>query len=153
MADAEGTPADASRGEAALYSSLVLLLATLYAVAAVLPRHLTDRSPTLAGMLFGFDQLRPLGWSAFVLPLLVVVTLRLPWDRVARPVNTLLARIAKLSSRARAMLALAVGTYSFSWFLGLRNQFINPDGMAFSGKFHTEVPVRGASVSHDEILE
>jgi hypothetical protein len=51
------------------------------------------------------------------------------------------------------MLALAVGTYSFSWFLGLRNQFINPDGMAFSGKFHAEVPVRGASVSHDEILE
>ena len=153
MADAEGTPARASAREAALYCGLVLLLGILYAVAAVLPRHLTARSPTLERMLFGFDQLRPLGWSAFLVPLLAVVTLRLPWDRVVGAANTLLVRIVELSSRARAILALAFGAYSFTWFLGLRNQFINPDGMAFSAKFHAEVPVRGASVSHDEILE
>ncbi len=51
------------------------------------------------------------------------------------------------------MLAMVVATYSFTWFLGLRNQFINPDGMAFSAKFHADIPVRGATVSHDEILE
>ena len=153
MADVEATPTEAGRREAALYSGLVLLLATLYAVAAVVPRALTDRSPTVARMLFGFDQLRPLRWSAFLLPLLVVVTLRLPWHRAARPVNAVLARVAALSSRARVVLALAVATYSFPWFLGLRNQFINPDGMAFSAKFHADIPVRGATVSHDEILE
>ena len=51
------------------------------------------------------------------------------------------------------LLALVVATYSFTWFLGLRNQFINPDGMAFGAKFHADLPVRGATVSHDEILE
>ena len=153
MADVEGTPTEAKTGEAALYRGLVLLMATLYAVAAVVPVELTDRFPTVAHMLFGFDQLRPLGWFAFVLPVLVGVTLRLPWDRVIRPVETLLARIAGLSSRARLLVTVGVGTYSFTWFLGLRNQFINPDGRVFSAKFHADIPVRGATVSHDEMLE
>ena len=128
-------------------------MATLYAVAAVVPLELRDRLPTVARMLFGFDQLRPLGWFAFVLPVLVGVTLRLPWVRVIRAVDMLLARIAALSSRTRVLLAVAVGTYSFTWFLGLRNQFINPDGMVFSAKFHADLPVRGGTVSHDEMLE
>ena len=153
MADVEGTPTEVKTREAALYRSLVLLMATLYAAAAVVPVGLTDRFPAVARMLFGFDQLRPLGWFAFVLPVLVGVTLRLPWDRVIRPVNALLARIAGLTSRTRVLLAVVVGTYSFTWFLGLRNQFINPDGMVFSAKFHADVPVRGATVSHDEMLE
>lgn len=153
MADVEGTPTGSTRREAAVYSTLVLLLATVYAVVAVMPDGLTDRSPTLARMLFGFDQLRPLGWSAVLLPVLAGVTLRLPWHRVIRPVDTLLARVAGLSSRGRVLLASGVGAYSFTWFLGLRNQFINPDGMAFSAKFHADVPVRGATVSHDEMLE
>jgi hypothetical protein len=153
VADVEGSSTEAGRREAALYSGLVVLLATLYAVAAVVPRALTDRSPTLARMLFGFDQLRPLRWSAFLLPLLVVVTLRLPWHLAARPVNAVLARVAALSSRARVLLTLVVAMYSFPWFFGLRNQFINPDGMAFSAKFHADIPVRGATVTHDEMLE
>ncbi|MDQ4098821.1 MAG: hypothetical protein M3144_13260 [Actinomycetota bacterium] len=153
MADVDGAPTEAQRREASLYSTLVLLLATLYALAAVVPDTVRDRSPTLARMLFGFDQLRPLGWFAAILPVLVGVTLRLPWQRAAGSLNTLLDRIAGLRSRRRILLAVVVGAYSFPWFLGLRNQFINPDGMAFSHKFHTEIPVRGASVSHDEILE
>jgi hypothetical protein len=153
VADVEGTPTEVKTRESALYRSLVLLMATLYAVAAVVPFALTGRSPTVAHMLFGFDQLRPLGWFAVALPVLVGVTLRLPWDRVIRPVDALLARIAGLSSRARVLVAVVVGTYSFTWFLGLRNQFINPDGSVFSYKFHADIPVRGATVSHDEILE
>ena len=153
MADVDGTPTGGQRREARLYGTLVLLLATLYALAAVLPDSVRDRSPTLARMLFGFDQLRPLGWFAAGLPVLVGVTLRLQWCRIARPLNTVLARIAGLRSRTRMLLAVAVGAYSFTWFLGLRNQFINPDGTAFSAKFHADVPVRGATVSHDEMLE
>jgi hypothetical protein len=153
MADVDGTPTEAQRREAALYRGLVLLLATLYTLAAVLPDSVRDRSPTLAGMLFGFDQLRPLGWFAAFLPVLVVVTLRLPWHRLAPPVNAVLARIAGLRSRTRVLLTLAVGVYSFTWFLGLRTNFINPDGLAFSAKFHADVPRRGAHVTHDELLE
>jgi hypothetical protein len=153
VADVQAAPTGARRREAALYSSLVLLLAALYAVAAVVPDSLRDRSPTLARALFGFDQLRPLRWFAALLPVLVGIVLRLPWDRLAGPVDTVLARVANLRSRTRVLLVLVVGAYSFTWFLGLRNQFINPDGMAFSAKFHADVPVRGASVTHDEMLE
>ncbi|MDQ3979430.1 MAG: hypothetical protein M3314_07765 [Actinomycetota bacterium] len=153
MADVGGTPTDGRKREAAVYRSLVLLLATLYAIAAVLPDALRDRFPALAAMLFGFDQLKPLGWFAFLLPLLVVFVLRLPSDSIAEPVDRLLARVAGVSSRTRVLLALIAATYSFTWFLGLRNQFINPDGMAFSVKFHADLPVRGATVSHDEIFE
>jgi hypothetical protein len=153
VADVDAAPTGARRREAAVYSGLVLLLAALYALAAVAPDGLRNRSPTLARALFGFDQLRPLGWFAVLLPVLVAIVLRVPWNLLAGPVDTVLARIAGLRSRTRILLTLAVGVYSFPWFLGLRNQFINPDGLAFSAKFHADVPVRGALVTHDEMLE
>ncbi len=153
MADVEATPTEVETREAALYSGLTLLMATLYTVVAVVPVDVTDRFPALARMLFGFDQLRPLGWYAVFLPVLAGVTLRLPWGRVTGPVNVLLARVAGLRPRTRVLLALGVGVYSFAWFLGLRTQFINPDGRALVDKFHAQVPVRGAVVSHDEMLE
>ncbi len=59
----------------------------------------------------------------------------------------------RLGLGTKILLTVGGGAYSFIWFLGLRNQFINPDGMAFAAKFHADVPVRGASVTHDEILE
>ena len=142
-----------ARAETALYGALVLLLCTLYTIAAVLPGSVRDRHPAVASMLFGFDQLRPLGWAALVLPVLVGVTLRLPWHRLLTPVDRVLCALEGLRPRTRVLLGLAVGAYSFVWFLGLRNQFINPDGGAFSAKFHADVPVRGATVTHDEMLE
>ena len=104
-------------------------------------------------MLFGFDQLQPLGWLAAALPILAGVTLCLPWHRLLHGVHNFLGSVEGLSARTRRLLVLGVGVYSFPWFLGLRNQFINPDGAAFSAKFHAEIPVRGTSVSHDEMLE
>ena len=135
------------------YGGLVVLLATVYALAAVVPDDVRDRNPTVRSMLFGFDQLRPLGWAAALLPVFVVVTLRVRWRRLPRVLTTLHASVAALRSRTRALLLLGIGAYSFSWFLGLRNQFVNPDGSAFSAKFHADVPAKGAHVTHDEMLE
>ncbi len=136
-----------------LWAVLVLLLAVLYASVAVVPVRVRAHSPAVDDMLFGVDQLRPLGPFALLLPLLVVVILRLPWHRLVPRLNAALGAVEKLGSGTRLLLAAGVGAYSFIWFLGLRNQFVNPDGMALAAKFHADVPVRGASVTHDEILE
>ena len=149
---AEG-PSSQARREAGLYRHLVLVLATAYAVAAVLPAGFRDRHPALASMLFGFDQLRPLGWAALGLPLLAAVALRLPWDGLRMGMDGLHRRLERLSSRARVLLALVVGAYSFTVFLGLRNGFVNPDGGAFTGYFHADAAVGKPTVSHDEMLE
>jgi hypothetical protein len=146
-------PTRRQRREAVLWSLLVLLLASLYAGIAVLPGNVRDRSPTVDDMLFGLDQLRPLGPFAVLLPLLVVVILRLPWHRLVPRLNAALGAVEKLGPGTKGVLAAGVGAYSFIWFLGLRNTFVNPDGMALASKFHADVPVRGASVTHDEILE
>lgn len=137
--------------EHALYSTLVLLLATLYALAAVLSGAVTDRLPALGSMLFGFDQLQPLGWLAAALPVLVGVTLRLPWQRLAPRLDRLQGFAAGLRPRTRMLLALGLAAYSFCWFLGLRNNFVNPDGAAFSAKFPATPPL--PPTSHDEMLE
>lgn len=141
------------RQEAVVWGSLVVLLATAYAVAAVLPDSVRARSPTLDTMLFGIDRLRPLGGFAVLLPVLAAVVLRLPWPRIEPGLKRALGAVEGLQSRTRSLLAVGVGAYAFVWFLGLRNQFLNPDGMAFAAKFQADVPVRGASVTHDEMLE
>ncbi len=146
-------PTAGRRREAAHWGGLVLLLAVLYAAAAVLPGSMRARSPTVDSMLFGLDQLRPLGPFAFLLPVAVAVVLRLPWHRLVPPLKAALGTVERLGLRTKVVLTVGVGVYSFIWFLGLRNQFLNPDGMAFAAKFHADVPVRGASVTHDEILE
>ena len=142
-----------NRGEARLYGALVLLLATSYAVAAMLPAGLRDRFPTLDGMLFGIDRLQPLGWAAAAVPVAAGAALRIPWHRYQSRVTRLGTFAEGLSPRSRALTAVGIGAYSVSWFLGLRNQFVNPDGGAFAAKFHADVPRRGATISHDEMLE
>ncbi len=146
-------PTRRQRRETAVWRLLVVLLAALYAGVAVLPASVRDRSPTVDDMLFGVDQLRALGPFAVLLPLLVVVILRLPWHRLVPRLEAALGVVEKLGSGTKVLLAAGVGAYSFIWFLGLRNQFVNPDGMALAAKFHADVPVRGATVTHDEILE
>ncbi|MDP8992802.1 MAG: hypothetical protein M3N31_07115 [Actinomycetota bacterium] len=131
----------------------MLLLATAYAVNAVLPDGVRDRFPTLAGALFGFDQLRPLGWAALMVPLGAGAALHAGWHGLEPDLEALRGLVEGVTSRTRALLTLGAGAYSFLWFLGLRSNFVNPDGGAFSAKFHADVPVRGATVSHDEMLE
>jgi hypothetical protein len=137
--------------EPAVYGTLVLLLATLYALAAVLAAGIRNRLPGLGSTLFGFEQLRPLGWLAAVLPVLVAVTLRLPWERLTPRVDRLHGLVAGLRPRSRMLLAVAFGAYSFCWFLGLRSHFVNPDGAAFTAKFPATPPL--PPTSHDEMLE
>ena len=161
MAGAKGMSARAStphptarqRRETALWGVLVLVLAALYAGIAVLPAGVRARSPTLDDMLFGLDQLRPMGPFAILLAVLAVVILRLPWRRVVPRLKAALSTVERLRLRTRILLATGVGIYSFVWFLGLRNQFINPDGRAFAAKFLADVPARGAHMTHDELLE
>ena len=139
--------------EAGVYGSLALVLACLYAAAAVASPALRERFPTFGTMLFGFDQLQPLGWAAAGLPVLVAFALRLRWDRLAPLADRLQRSLEELGSRGRLTLALGVGAYSSTVFLGLRNGFVNPDGGAFSANFPVEVQRRGAVVTHDEMLE
>ncbi|MDP8976213.1 MAG: hypothetical protein M3N28_07610 [Actinomycetota bacterium] len=132
---------------------LVVLLSALYAGIAVLPASVRALSPTVNHMLFGVDQLRPLGPFAALLLVLVVVILRLPWHWIVPRIAAALSTVESLGLRTRVLLTLGVGVYSFVWFIGLRNQFINPDGMALAAKIRADVPVRGAHLTHDEILE
>ncbi len=136
-----------------MWGAVVVLLATAYAVVALVPAGWRARSPTVDSMLFGLDQLTPLGWFALPLPLLVVVILRLPWHRIEPSLRRAPGAVEGLSRRTKALLGLVFGAYGFTWFLGLRNQFVNPDGMALAAKFRADVPARGAHVTHDEILE
>ena len=69
--------------ESCVYGSLALVLACLYAAAAVGSPALRERFPTFGTTLFGFDQLQPLGWAATGLPVLVAGALRLRWDHLA----------------------------------------------------------------------
>ena len=151
----EGKPQSLERQqrEAVVWGAVILVMATVYAVAAMVPAGVRARSPTVEDMLFGVDQLGPLGVSAVLLPILVMVTLRLPWHRVEPGLKRALGAVEGLRPRTKGLLAVAVGTYGFVWFLGLRNQFVNPDGRALAAKFHADVPVRGAHFTHDEILE
>ncbi len=146
-------PSHHQRHEARLYGTLVMLLATLYAVAAVLPAGLRRRFPSFESALFGVDQLRPLRWGAVLVPLLAGLALSRRWHGLATAMSAFHGFLERLSNRTKVLVLLGVGVYSFALFRGLRNEFINPDGGAFSAKFHADVPRRGATVSHDEMLE
>ncbi len=139
--------------ECQLYAGLIVILATAYAVAAVLPDGVRNRYPDLASMLFGFDQLEPLSWAALALPFLAVGALLFPWDRLAAVPRRVDVRLDRLSPRARVLLAFIAGAVAFPVFMGLRNQSLNPDGLALAGKFRADVPINGAHLTHDEILE
>jgi hypothetical protein len=136
-----------------VYAGLVVVLATSYAAAAVLPASIRDRHPGVAAVLFGVDQLSPLRWAAFLLPVLAVGALFLPWERLAKPARTVSAALDGLSQRAWTVMAACVAAYSFLVFISFRNGFVNPDGGALAEKFRVDVPTRGAHVTFDEMLE
>ena len=142
-----------SAWEFRVYACLVLLLATLYAAAAVVPGSVRGRFPGVAAVLFGLDQLRPLRWGAFLLPALVLAALFFPWERQARIARTASAALEGLSPRAWALIIVCLGASSFAMFMSLRSNFLNPDGAALAGKFERDVPTRGAHVTIDEMLE
>ncbi|MDP8975606.1 MAG: hypothetical protein M3N28_04430 [Actinomycetota bacterium] len=142
-----------ARQEHVLSATLVLLLATVYALAAIVPARAEDRFQRVAPVLFGFDQLEPIGWAAAALPVLAAVALRLPWHRLVGRAEALQAFVEGRSRATRAVLAIGVGVACFGVFFALRNESLNPDGAALAAKFQADVPVKGAHLTHDELLE
>jgi hypothetical protein len=91
---------------------------------------------------FGLSQIR---WPGI---LFAVVAMAAALVRTARFPDPKL-RVSLVSTRVRLGLAVLAAVV----FWTLRTRFLNPDGAALAHKFMTDIPWRGAHVTHDEMWE
>ena len=126
------TEAASSRAEAAAWMAIVALMITLYAWGSFISR--ADA--------FGIDALRPFGPlpSAAALALALVVAAAIALFGVRVPIE-------------RPIVAAIASAVSLPILFLFRTNFLNPDGNAFTPKFETDVPLFGAHMTHDEMLE
>lgn len=102
---------------------------------------------------FGFHQLRRLDWTSFSVLLGAAAAIaylsQTRWWAILTGRD--LAGAHKLLRHPYFLVYCALGSAMI--FLLLRNGFINADGKGFPWKFRYDIPIRGAHVTHDEILE
>jgi hypothetical protein len=137
------------------YSIIAILIGIVYSSSAflipLLRPYFGEKKLNLPKILFGFDQFKQLGipglLASFVFVLIAYVVaqknekkLSALWTKFNQALNSPLF-VAGLSALFTAI------------FLLLRNGFVNPDGIALSVKFASDVPTLGAHVTHDEMWE
>jgi hypothetical protein len=134
--------------ERALYTAIALALCVAYlAIGVALPVLGFDSDARLQTSFFGVSQLRfPAVHPYFAIVMLCAAGLAFLTPERWRSFESLAAR--RGPGVAIGLAALAVVT-----LFTLRTNFINRDGAAFAQKFMTDIPVRGAHVTHDEMLE
>jgi hypothetical protein len=102
--------------------------------------------------LFGASQFQPWG----VVPFLAVFLPLLSVPLVTEKIRDWGRRASGSSARAwshRPVATLLMFLVATSVCFLLRNNTLNPDALAFAGKFAQDVPTHGAHLTHDEILE
>lgn len=101
---------------------------------------------------FGFSQLSFLG-ARFMVIILCFITLSFFVYRKFGPqVDALVGKVQK-ALFSKTIHIIVFGILCVTLFFLLRNNFINCDGQAFTEKFHRDVAVNGAHVTHDEMWE
>lgn len=118
----------------------------------------------LAIMYLYYGYFRPPGWFGFnqlqhtspVISFCMVALAGLGWvarSRLFGLWTKLNARMSRLTGSQKTQVLLLALLVCGLLFWGLRNEFINNDGIQLEPKFARDVPVRGAHLTHDEILE
>ena len=123
------------------------MLCTLIVAGFVLPHFDSiDYAP------FGFSQLSCMGTNCTVIILCVLFLFFLVYSKFGYQVNILFGKIQS-ALFSKTMYTVVFGIVCIMVFLLLRNNFINYDGQAFTEKFHRDVAISGAHVTHDEMWE
>jgi len=128
------------------YWMLIVLVAAIYLLAGF----------AVQNTWFGFNQLRRLGLPLTLLCYAGIAAL--VWlAGGSRPGGGLRGQLVRGADRRglflRCVVYALVAILAVALFWSFRNNFINPDGRTFAEKFVRDVPVLGAHVTHDEMLE
>jgi hypothetical protein len=100
---------------------------------------------------FGFDQLGHLGIGLSLTAYALLAALVLGLHRHGVAARAWCRRLGELATSPVGAVLLSL--VSVGVFYALRNEFVNPDGRAFSMRFIADRYVRGAHVTHDEMWE
>ena len=111
----------------------------------------------LVGMLaggeewFGFSQWRHAAWGGAIIYGLILTVVVCRAERVGRFLSNSAGRLTR--SPWRRLLPVAGWLAAFATFYLLANNFMNPDSLGLIHKIPRDAPVKGAHVTHDEMLE
>ena len=123
-----------------------------YAVSLIIAGFVLPHFDSVRYDPFGFNQLSSIGARYVVIILCVIILSFLLFRKFDHQVGVLVGRVQK-AFFSKTIYIIVFGLLCVTVFLLLRNNFINYDGLAFTEKFHRDVAVNGAHVTHDEMWE